>query len=222
MRPDVPKRRREEDRRRFGWVDRGGGEEGRAAVVGMFSWTTTAGPSRWVSAMEGRGRPRRSARFGAARGRTGDDSPGQGSTARRSAESRTGRRSSWKLHRSSGPCGAAPGRSVVSPGMGPEAASGSSARKLRRQQRPRLAPRAAPRTRRADRIAREPVIRVAPALPCPTSPPVPRTPYRLVRCSTGMLVLGSVRRDGPAVPVHPVLCWYCVLVHRADHPMRPG
>jgi hypothetical protein len=45
MRPDVPKRRREEDRRRFGWVDRGGEEEGRATVVGIFGWATTAVPS---------------------------------------------------------------------------------------------------------------------------------------------------------------------------------
>jgi hypothetical protein len=37
-----------------------------------------------------------------------------------------------------------------------------------------------------------------------------------------MLVSGAVRCDGPAVPVHPVLCWYCVLVHRADHRCAPA
>ena len=54
MRPDAPKRRREEDRRRFGWVDRGGEEEGRAAVVGMFDMGNDGvGRRRWVSGLDG-------------------------------------------------------------------------------------------------------------------------------------------------------------------------
>ena len=43
-----------EDRRRFGWVDRGGEEEGRAAVVGMFDMGNDGvGRRRRVSGLEG-------------------------------------------------------------------------------------------------------------------------------------------------------------------------
>jgi len=38
----------------------------------------------------------------------------------------------------------------------------------------------------------------------------------------GMFVLDSDRRDGPAVPVHPVLSWYCGLIHRSDQSTSPG
>ena len=46
-------------------------------------------------------------------------------------------------------------------------------------------------------------------------------PVRLVRCGTGMFVLDFCCRDGPAVPVHPVLIWYCGLIHRSDQSEVP-